>query len=429
MSEAAPAGAGTRRRLFIHCVRAPELALVLGRGDDVVCVPGRVEPEYLGFLSALGLGPSADNVVVVPPAVGHEPGGLCERLLQSPDTVERIAARLGAAPVVIHPHAGTTEVFAVADALETTLGRPVRVHASRPRLTALLERRDHIRRRARELGIPVAEGELAELPSPYGRRRGDLEPLRVAIERQLRPTGRVVIRGAEGHGTPARYVIGLGGEHTDDVLQQIALRSDHRAWLVDVLVDATVCSTVHVLIEPSEGVVRTLGISDRRLGRSLAPVGDRFPTAATTAERMERWAIEFSEWLRGAGYVGLVGFDFVEHRDPVSGRADVFLTGAEPRAREATYIMAMRDGLGAGAFVSGPVTTRLRGFARVREALGSVLYDPDRVSGIIPYAGGCPEQGRCPMVAFGGDRQHASELLGRAQAALAARLTSSRHGR
>ena len=68
----------------------------------------------------------------------------------------------------------------------------------------------------------------------------DLEPLRGAIERQLGPTGRVLLRGSGGDGASARYVIGLGGEHTDDVIRQIALRSGHRAWLVDVLVDATV---------------------------------------------------------------------------------------------------------------------------------------------------------------------------------------------
>ena len=430
MFEPAPAAAGTRRRLFLHCVRSPERALVLAQGDDVVCVPGRVEPEYLGFLSALGIGPSMDNVVVVPPAAGHAAAGLCERLLESPATIERIAARLSLAPVLILPHAGTTEVFAVAEALGARLGDgAVGVHASRPRLTALLERKDHVRQRARELGIPVSDGELAELASPYGRRRRDLEPLRGAIERQLGPTGRVLLRGSGGDGASARYVIGLGGEHTDDVIRQIALRSDHRAWLVDVLVDATVCSTVHVQIDPMAGTVRPMGITDRRLGRGLAPVGDRFPTAAATAAQMEHWALVFGEWLRGAGYVGLVGFDFVEHRDPRHGRPEVFLAGAEPRAREATYLMAMRDRLGAGAFVSGGVTTRLRGFARVREALGGLLYDPDRAAGIVPYAAGCPEQGRCPVVALGGDRQQASELLGQAQAALSARLTSPRDGR
>jgi hypothetical protein len=429
MFEPAPATAGTRRRLFLHCVRSPERALVLAQGDDIVCVPGRVEPEYLGFLSSLGIGPSTDNVIMVPPAVGHAAAGLCERLLASPATIERIAARLGPAPVLILPHAGTAEVFAVAEALGAGPGGRVRVHAPRPRLTALLERKDFVRQRARELGIPVADGELAELASPYGRRRRDLEPLRLAIERQLRPTGRVLLRGSGGGGGSARYVVGLGGEHTDDVIRQIALRSGHRAWLVDVLVDASVCSTVHVEVDPAAGTVRMVGISDRRLGRALSPVGDRFPTAATTAVQMEHWALAFGEWLRGAGYVGLVGFDFVEHRDPGTGRADLFLAGVETRAREAAYLMAMRGRLGAGAFVSGGVTTRLRGFARVREALGGLLYDPDRTTGIIPYAAGCPEQGRCPVVAFGVDRQQASELLGRAQAALSARLTSPPDGR
>ena len=38
-------------------------ALVLASGDDVVCVPREIDAEYLGFLSAVGVGPSAANVL------------------------------------------------------------------------------------------------------------------------------------------------------------------------------------------------------------------------------------------------------------------------------------------------------------------------------------------------------------------------------
>jgi hypothetical protein len=254
---------------------------------------------------------------------------------------------------------------------------------------------------------------VAELASPFGRRRHDLEPLRLAIGRQLRRTGRVIVRGASGVDGASTFVVGPGGQDTDEELRRIALTSDNRAYLVEVLVDATVCSTVHLRVEPDGGGVALVGISDRRLGRGLASAGSRYPSAARTAESMKSWAGLFGGWLREAGYSGLVGLDFVEYRDQGTGESRSFFAGVNPRASEETYALALKDGVAAPAFVSGTVTTRAPGFGRLREALGGLLYDPDRGSGVIPYATGCLDQGRCPMVALGTDRLHAAELLDR----------------
>jgi hypothetical protein len=144
---------------------------------------------------------------------------------------------------------------------------------------------------------------------------------------------------------------------------------------------------------------------------------------------MEDWALALGDWLQTAGYVGAAALDFVEYRDPGTGRPRAVFGGAPAQAREAGYLLALGRGLGAAAFVSGTVATRFRGFERLREILGRLLYDPDRGEGVIPYAGGCPEQGGCPIVVVGCGRQRASELLGKAQAALAARLTVAAGGR
>jgi hypothetical protein len=426
MSDAVPAEAGIRRRLFLHCIgssvpghdRYAERALVLARGDDVVCVPRDIEPEYLGFLSALGIGPAAANVIVAAPDTGED--SLAGRLLRGGGMVEQVARRMGAVPVALHPYAGTPEVFALARALERVSARSVRVHAATPDLLALVHDRPAMRDRAMALGIPVAEGELARLASPFGRRRRDLEPLRLAIERQLRRTGRVIVRGASGAVGSSTFVVGVGGADTDDVLRGVALAPGNRAYLVEVLVDATVCSTVHLRLEPGAAGAEVLGVSDRRFGRGLAPAGSRSPSSARTAEAMTAWALRFGGWLREAGYAGPVGLDFVEYRDPTTGEPRSFFAGVDPRAGEGTYALGLKGGLAAAAFVSGTVATRVAGFGRLREALGGLLYDPDRGNGVIPYATGCLEQGRCPVVALGNDRLHASELLGKAQAATGA---------
>ncbi len=406
MPDAAPAHAGTRRRLFLHRIGA-ERALVLAAGDDVVCVARPVEPEYLGFLSSIGLGPEAANVLVSP------------RLPDGDDLVRRAAGRLGTArEITLHPDAGVPEVFHFARTLEQAAGRPVRVFAGRPDLTALADQRHLMRARAVELGLPVAEGEVAELTSPFGRRRRDLEPLRQAVERQLRRTGRVLVRGAAGGEGPSAFIVGPGGDDSDGVLRRLGLRPHQRVYLVEVMVVASVCTTVQMAIEPERGVIRRLGMADRRWGRGLVRAGSQHPTAARTAGEMQQWADAFAGWLGDAGYAGTVGLDFVEYRDPATGRPRSFFSGVDPRANEATYALALKRTVAAPGMVSGTLPARLPGFARLRELLGRLLYDPDRGSGVIPYAIGSLEQGRCPLVAVGATRLHAAELLGKAGAAV-----------
>ncbi|HEU5041279.1 MAG TPA: hypothetical protein VFT84_10680, partial [Gemmatimonadales bacterium] len=425
----APARSGARR-LFLHCAgsatppfdRQAERALVLASGDDVVCVPREIDPEYLGFLSSIGLGPSAANVVAVPERSGIG-GSLAERILRTGGMVEQLAGRLGATEVILHPSAGTADVFALAQGLERVAGRRVRVHASPPERTAEADARHRMRERATALGIPVAPGEVAELP-PFGRRRRDLEPLRAAIERQRRCTGRVVVRSALGAGGPTRFLIEPGGDDTDDVLARIALGSGHRIWLVEVMVEASVRATVDVLVEPGTGTVRLRGVSDRRLGRGLTPVGSRYPTAARSVKQMETWAAGIAASLGADGFSGPVSVDFVEPHTS-AGAPLAFFSGARGRPSEASYALGLGERLAAAALVSGTVPTRAATFGRLRQLLGSLLYDPDRGSGIVPYATGWLDQGTCPVVALADDRLQASELFGRAQVLVAPRPVDS----
>jgi hypothetical protein len=145
---------------------------------------------------------------------------------------------------------------------------------------------------------------------------------------------------------------------------------------------------------------------------------------------MEAWARILATWMRGQGYTGLVGFDFVEYRDPVTGGHRAILAEVNPRVNGGTYPLAVRARLNATAgragrpqalaFVSGMVETRARSFAQVRAAVGHLLFDPDRGTGVIPYATGCLEHGQCALVALAGSRLRAAELYGATQARLVA---------
>jgi hypothetical protein len=299
-----------------------------------------------------------------------------------------------------------------------------------PRITKYADQKHHMRAKAQELGIPVAEGEVAELAYAGGRRRRDLEPVRAAIERQLGRSARVIVRGASGASGSSTFVVGGGGEDTDGVLRRLALRADNRIYLVEAMVEATVSPNVQIHVPENGAPLVCVGITDQRWSRGLTHAGNQIPSSARTVCAMEAWARVLAHWMRGQGYTGLVGFDFVEYRDPVTGGFRSILAEVNPRVNGGTYPLAVRARLNASAsragrpqapaFVSGMVDTRARSFARVRAAVGHLLFDPDRGTGVVPYATGCLEHGQCALVALGPSRFRAAELYGAARARLEA---------
>jgi hypothetical protein len=409
--------------------RYAERALLLATEGDVVCVPKPVDPCYLELLARLGLGPRPEHIVVPSGNGRSAERPLAERLLCEPGVLSRAARAVSADAVLIEPYAATPEVMALAEVMERDSGIPVRVDGS-PRITRYADQKHLMRAKAQELGIPVAEGEVAELAFAGGRRRRDLEPVRAAIERHLRHTGRVIVRGAAGASGSSTFVVGRGGEDASGVLRRIAARTDNRIYLVEAMVEATVSPNVQIQVPADGGPLVSVGVTDQRWSRGLTHAGNQLPSSARTVEAMDAWARMLASWMRDQGYTGLVGFDFVEYRDSRTGGHRAILAEVNPRVNGGTYPLAVRARLNqaaarsgrppAPAFVSGTVDTRARTFARVRAAIGHLLFDPDRGTGVLPYATGCLEHGKCALVALAGSRLRAAELYGAAQARLEA---------
>ncbi len=437
------------RRLFLHCVHGlrsqaspdllagspwyPERALVMARAGDLVGVPAAVDPDHLDLLNGLGIGPAPEGVIVLECDGDGECGGsprLSTRLLRDERALARIAGALHAGETLeLHPYAVTPEIHAVADALEAAGAGRVRVLGGDPAAVRVADQKHLVRAKAVELGIPVAPGEVVELPFAGGRRRGDFEPVRAAIQRQLRWTGQVLVRGTEGAAGSSTFIVGRGGDDTEGVIRQLAARSDNRIYLVEALVDLSVSPNLHARVE-GDGTVACLSASDQRWGRPLAHAGNVFPSAGRTLHDMEAWVRSLGGWLAAQGYAGDVGFDFVEYRDPATGATRSFLAEVNPRVNGANYPLALRAGLNrvrraAGertiaAFASGVLTTGAERFAELRETLGDLLYTHERGAGVLPYGIGCLAAGRCPAAALAGSRQDALELLADAQAAMEA---------
>jgi hypothetical protein len=137
--------------------RYPERALLLAVEGDAVCVPRPVDPDFLGFLAGLGLGPRPEHIVV---AGGNGRGAgrpLAERLLGEPAVLSRAARALGADEVTIEPYAATTDVMALAEVMERETGIPVRMDGS-PRITKYADQKHHMRARSRSWPIRAAAG-------------------------------------------------------------------------------------------------------------------------------------------------------------------------------------------------------------------------------------------------------------------------------
>ena len=184
---------GSAAQLFVHGQAYAERAIVLARPRDIVCVADEVDQAYLGFLAGLGLGPLPGRVVAASrfgPAVSPE-RALWARFASSADALRTLASLLqDSASTRLHPYTATGGERALAAALEIATEAEVRVAAPDPALVAYADQKHHIRARAIQLGVPVAEGETVTLPRAGGRRRRDYDALRAAVERQLRRPAR-----------------------------------------------------------------------------------------------------------------------------------------------------------------------------------------------------------------------------------------------
>jgi hypothetical protein len=230
----------------------------------------------------------------------------------------------------------------------------------------------------------------------------------VPLARRLIP-GRVIIRGNLGASGSSTFVVGRGGEDTSGGLRRIAARTDNRIYLVEAMVEATVSPNVQFQVPADDGPLVSVGVTDQRWSRGLTHAGNQLPSSARMVEAMDAWARMLATWMRSKGYSGLVGFDFVEYRDARTGGLRALLAEVNPRVNGATYPLAVRARLNeatarsgrpqAPAFVSGTVATGARSFARVKAAIGHLLFDPDRGTGVLPYATGCLDHGKCAMEA------------------------------
>src|SRR6476469_433268 len=419
---------GSPAQLFVHGHTHADRALVLARPQDIVCVPDEVDPSYLAYLADLGLGPRAGHVVAAsrfgPPAPADR--ALWARLAGSADALRALADLLRRNGVTrLHPFATSGGEQSLAAAREVAADTEVLVAAADPETAAYARQKHHIRAKAMELGVPVADGEVVTLPKAGGRRRGDYDAVRAAVERHLRPTGRAIVRGARGVAGASTFVVGGRGEDVDGLLRRLGQRDDNRIYLVEQLVPAIVSPHVQLHVAADGGPIVCVGITDQRWERPFVHGGNIYPSTGRSVQAMLDWSERLARWLQGEGYTGLLGLDFVEYAEPDSGELRTILAELHPRMDGATYPLAIQQRLNAvqrewgrpesAAFVSGTLELRPMSFARFRRVAEAFLYSPRTGAGIVPYHVSRLAEGRCGVVMLGGSRDEVLRAYGELQ--------------
>lgn len=434
-------------QLFVHCAtsvdylaelnasipgveRYAERALLLAGRRDVVCLTDEVEPDYLDYLAELGLGPAPGNVIAASRFGRTERcQPLWQSLLQSNealDTLGSLIRRHGAGRV--HPFMASPGQFDLASVLERRSGVPVWVAGGNPQLVAHADFKHHIRAKAIELGVPVASGEVVDLRSAGGCRQREYEMLVRAMECQAEATGRVIVRGTSGAAGSATFCAGRGSENISALAGRLIARRENRIYLVESMVEMTASPNVQMQIEGDNRSIECTGVTDQRWERTLVHGGNTYPSRARCVAEMVAWARTLAGWLRGAGFIGIAGFDFVEYTDR-SGAPRAFLAEVNPRVNGATYPLRLAGQLNAaqraaglpetGAFVSGTLETRAGSFAALRESIHGLLFSRGRGAGLVPYVTGCLPYGKCGVVALAASFSEADELFREAGAAAA----------
>jgi hypothetical protein len=422
---------GSGSRLFVHCgtsvdylaelkvsnpglEKCAERALLLAEPRDIVCLTDEVEPVYLEFLAHLGIGARTENLIVASRFQNGD-GPLWKRLLESEEALGVLSGRMQIEGTTqIYPFLSSAGQFELAKVLREKTGMPIRVVGADPDLVAYADCKHHVRTAAIDLGVPVAPGEVLDLGvhvSPAQRRQA----LAAAVFRQSYVTGKVIVRGACGAAGSATFVVSPLDCEIDELSAKLELRRANRFYLVEALFPADGSPNIQMHVDPEHGTIECVGVTDQRLTPHLVHTGNTYPSDTRCPDDLIRWAGVLTRWLRDAGYVGLVGFDFVVYTDE-HGRSKAFLAELNPRVNGATYPLFLSERLGiAPAFVSGGIRTGVRTFADLQVELHDLLLSPGRQRGVLPYATGCLQYGRCSMIAFGSTVPEAMELLAEAE--------------
>jgi hypothetical protein len=274
-----------------------------------------------------------------------------------------------------------------------------------------------VRRKAAQWSLPLPPGEAVELAPKASTTAHRTRPLRAAIERYLDLTGRVIIRGAFGASGSSVFVVGRDKCDLRNCLQAIAEQRHTDVYVVEPFLDVVVSPNVGMFIDPHDGAISCLSVSDQIMDDQVRHVGNQFPSQARFAEQMVAASIRACRWLRDHGTTGFLGFDFCEYRVPGNRDRQFFFAELNPRFNAATYpthLLARLNDRSADwrwrAFRAITIETSATSFGAWQAICSDLFFDGREAAGLIPYNVGMLRQGKL-MVAMIGETSVAVDAL------------------
>jgi hypothetical protein len=390
----------------------PERPLVMAKANDIVCVLNAVDDQYLAFLDNLGIGPKHENIIIASNHDHPHSKNLMEALRNNPDAVSAIGKRIGNHKKIgLNSFTSSEEDLKLVAVLETALHRKISLAKTNLQLVEFTKQKHHARAKAMELGVPVAPGEVVELPTE---RVSGFNKMESAIRRHIGKTGSLILKGASGFSGSSIFIVRNTSDSIQNALRQIGERLDNDIYVVEVLLDVTVSPNILMHITPDK--ISFIAITDQLLNSELVHQGNIYPSVAKTLEDMSDSSWKLSKWLQKEGYAGLVGFDFGEYFDVSKGKFEHFLCEINPRTNAAAYPKSLMEHLNRQqapsieAFLATNVKTKVRTFSELQRLYGHLFFDPAVRRGLIPYNTGCLEYGKFTVAALGSSRDEVFEI-------------------
>ncbi len=317
----------------------PERSLLFARSDDIVCVSKKVDEDYLRFLHSFGIGPRNENVIVA----YENPQQNClmslsDLLMNNQKALLTIKRLLKAdKKIFLNPYISTPIEFRLAESLETVLGKKVHLLGN-PNVVDYANHKHNVKIKAIELGVPVSEGDIIELDLGKDGKPLDLTPIRVAINKYIHKTGKVIIRGSYGASGSSLFIVENKPQSIEKALSDISDRTSNRIYLVEVMLKLIASPNIMMHIEPGNGRILCISVTDQILSDNLMHEGNVYPSSAKTLKEMIDSTRIMSKWLQSEDYGGLVGFHFAEYLDPKTGKFEHFLAEVNPRELTQQFI-------------------------------------------------------------------------------------------
>jgi hypothetical protein len=354
-------------------------AILMSRPGDLVVVDEEPDPEWIQFLSLIGIETGA---TVTP----QEPGEtLAQRVLRDDNLVAKIAGTRG----ILEPYMGGDEIQALATILQLELNAPP---------STLLDR---VNLKSKLFDI-LSECELPVIQTLVKRR----SCVHDAVRSLLNDSGPVMVRSDLSIGGLGVWKI----ENLSDLdifSAELRASSENRLFIVQPLHDVTNSPNVQFDIQSS--TPELIGVSAQHMTQSFAFGGNDFPSPVANNPVLLDQSKRVARWLNSNGYRGIVGIDFI-----LTANNEVFIVEINPRVNTSTFPLYLTKRLGRAAFrlITGIECEGVNGFNHLVEVVGKdLLYCSNRRKGLVPLMVPDNERPILDAMVFADDLQTVNKIF------------------